>query len=154
MWTIFKVFLLKLLQYFFRFMLFGHKLCGVLAPLSGVKSSHLVLEGEVLRTWPPGMSPGCHCLLFISFFIWRMASRARGLSSYGSWALLSRGTWHLSSLTRGQTLVSCIGRWSLNHCTTREVPLVFLEMEISKFVLFCYNRDRKLLQGVWYSLEK
>ena len=135
-------------------MLFGHELCGVLAPLSGIKSSHLVLEGEVLRTGPPGMSPGCHWFLFIYFFLWRVASRAHGLSSCGSQALLSRGIWHLSSLTRGQTFVSCTGRWSLNHCTTREVPLVFLEMEISKFVLFCYNSDRKLLQGVWYSLEK
>ena len=32
------------------------------------------------------------------------------------------GMWDLSSLTRDQTRTPCIGRWSLNHWTTREVP--------------------------------
>ena len=31
--------------------------------------------------------------------------------------------WDLSSLTRDWTRVPCIGRWILNHWTTREVPL-------------------------------
>ena len=31
--------------------------------------------------------------------------------------------WDLSSPTRGWTCTSCIGRWSLNHQTTREVPI-------------------------------
>ena len=43
----------------------------------------------------------------------------------GSWSvqaqLLPRMR-DLSSLTRDQTCVSCIARWSLNHGTTREVP--------------------------------
>ena len=30
--------------------------------------------------------------------------------------------WDLSSLTRDQTHVPCIGRQILNHCTTGEVP--------------------------------
>ena len=137
-------------------MFFGHEPCGVLAPLSGIKSSYLVLEGEVLSTGPRGVSPRCHCFFIHVFnlFLWRMASRACGLSSCGSWALLSGGIWDIRSLTRDQTLVSCTGRWRLNHWTIREVPLVFLEMEISKFALFCYNSDRKVLQGVWYFLEK
>ena len=29
-----------------------------------------------------------------------------------------------SSQTRARTRVSCIGRWILNHCTTREVPKI------------------------------
>ena len=33
-----------------------------------------------------------------------------------------RGMWYLSSLTRNQTCAPCIGRWSLNQWTTREVP--------------------------------
>ena len=33
-----------------------------------------------------------------------------------------RGTWDLSSLTSNQTCAPCIGRWSLNQWTTREVP--------------------------------
>ena len=36
------------------------------------------------------------------------------------------GLWHLSSLTRDQTCIPCIGRWILNHWTTREVPAVTL----------------------------
>ena len=35
---------------------------------------------------------------------------------------LPRGMWALSSLTRDWICTSCIGRWSLNHWTTREVP--------------------------------
>ena len=33
-----------------------------------------------------------------------------------------QGKWDISSLTRDQTLTLCIGRWSLNHWITREVP--------------------------------
>ena len=36
---------------------------------------------------------------------------------YWSWAM-----WDLGFPTRDQTHTSCIGRWSLNHRTTREVP--------------------------------
>ena len=32
------------------------------------------------------------------------------------------GMWDISSLTTDQTCSSCIGRWNLNHWTTREVP--------------------------------
>ena len=32
-----------------------------------------------------------------------------------------QGMWDLSSPTRDQTCIPCIGRWSLNHWTTREV---------------------------------
>ena len=34
-----------------------------------------------------------------------------------------RGMWDLSSPSRGRTLTPCIGRRSLNHWTTREVPI-------------------------------
>ena len=34
-----------------------------------------------------------------------------------------QGMWDLSSLTRDQTLISYIGRLSLNHSTAREVPI-------------------------------
>ena len=58
---------------------------------------------------------------------------ARRLSSCGSSALEGRlsscglvGPRHVgSSWTRAQTWVPCIGRWILNHCTTREAPLYF-----------------------------
>ena len=44
------------------------------------------------------------------------------------WSGLScpRGMRDLSSLTRGWTHIPCIGRWILNHWTTREVPAVTL----------------------------
>ena len=36
-----------------------------------------------------------------------------------------RGMWHLSSQTRAQTRVPCIGRQTLNHCATREALKMF-----------------------------
>ena len=42
-------------------------------------------------------------------------------SSSGMQAYLSCGLWDVSSLTRDQTLVPCIGRQILAHWTTREV---------------------------------
>ena len=51
------------------------------------------------------------------FSLWHV-----GFSGCGSWAGLPCGMWDLSSLTRGQTLVPCIGKQILNHWTTREVP--------------------------------
>ena len=47
---------------------------------------------------------------------------AHRLSSYGTRAQLACGIQALSSLTRDRTQVPCIGRWILNHWTTREVP--------------------------------
>ena len=37
-----------------------------------------------------------------------------------------RGMWDLSSPTRDRTLTPCIGRQSLNHWTTREVPALLI----------------------------
>ena len=51
------------------------------------------------------------------FSLWHV-----GFSGCGSWAGLPCGMWDLSSLTRDQTLVPCIGKRILNHWTTREVP--------------------------------
>ena len=59
----------------------------------------------------------CYCFMFWSFWPW--------------------GTWHLSSLTRDQTHNPCTGRQSLNHWTTREVPvgLCFYCTSFSFFLL-------------------
>ena len=43
--------------------------------------------------------------------------------------------WHLSSLTRDQTCVPCIGKWILNHWTTREVPHSLLQWNIFSICL-------------------
>ena len=49
--------------------------------------------------------------------------------------------WHVgSSQTRDWTRVPCIGRWILNHCATREVPLMyFLFLWIFLFWIFHAN---------------
>ena len=56
--------------------------------------------------------------------LWHVGScvAARGLlSSCGPWAQLSCSTWDLSSSTKDQTCVPCIGKWILNHWTTRDL---------------------------------
>ena len=55
-------------------------------------------------------------------FWWNTGSRVYGLSSCGAWASLPSGVWDLSSPTKDQTHVLYIGRWILNHWTTRNVP--------------------------------
>ena len=58
--------------------------------------------------------------------LWSTGSRALrssvvGLSSADSWGLLA--PWYVESWIRDRTHISFIGRWTLIHCTTREVPL-------------------------------
>ena len=60
-----------------------------------------------------------------SLQLWHVGSRARGLCSCGAQAQLPGGMWGLSSLTRDQTRVPCIGRRILYHWTTAEVPFFF-----------------------------
>ena len=78
-------------------------------------------------------------------------SRHTGFSSCGTWAqqlwlagsrvlaqqLWSTGLvalWHVgSSPTRARTRVPCIGRQTLNHCTTREVPILVFKRKFGKF---------------------
>ena len=40
--------------------------------------------------------------------------------------------WNLRSLTRDQTHVPCLGKWILNHWTTREVPSLILDQSNQK----------------------
>ena len=47
-----------------------------------------------------------------------------------------RGMWDLNSLTRDWTQIPCVGRWSVNHWTTREVPSLFLY-----FLFFLIKRE-------------
>ena len=41
------------------------------------------------------------------------------------------GMWDLTSLTKDRTSTPCVGKRSLNHWTTREVPVIYLFMPIS-----------------------
>ena len=54
--------------------------------------------------------------------------------------------WSMGNLnfpTRGQTLTSCVGRWSLNHSTIREVPMrVYFWNVLSNWELGLLNKTR------------
>ena len=80
------------------------------------------------------------CLLFIVFFLrffymWTRFKFLLNLLQYCfclmlwfcilfCFVLLQQGMWDLRSMTRGQTCTPCTGRWSQNHRTVREVPLL------------------------------
>ena len=52
---------------------------------------------------------------------------------------------------RARTHVPCIGRWILNHCATREVPRIMLNVE--KTQATSVAQERKILQGQAVSLN-
>ena len=65
------------------------------------------------------------------------ASHCGGFSCCGARALGTKASvvvalslvtpWHVgSSWTRDRTHVPCIGRWIINHCATREVPMLIM----------------------------
>ena len=60
-------------------------------------------------------SMGSRCVGFSNCGTWALE---RGLSSCGTRAQLLRGMWDLPG--PGLKPASCIGRWILNHCATRE----------------------------------
>ena len=64
--------------------------------------------------------------------------------------------WHLSSLTRDQTDTPCIGRQSLNHWTTREVPTVLLPSLVAQLVKNLPAMQETLIQFLGWEdlLEK
>ena len=62
------------------------------------------------------------CCVVQDLSLWYTGSRTCGLGSCGVQAWLLCGMWGLSSSTRDQTHIPCIGRWILNHWTTREIP--------------------------------
>ena len=71
-----------------------------------------------------GYSQTLQHLIFVSFFIlFCLFGVVLGLC-HGALASLFQsmsGMWDFSSLTRDQIYIHCIGRWILNHWTTREV---------------------------------
>ena len=81
----------------------------------------LLLHLGFLWLWCLGFS------LPLLIFLQTMGSRASGFSIFSAWAWLWWCTglvapWHVeSSWTRDRTHVPCIGRWLLNHRTTRDV---------------------------------
>ena len=62
-----------------------------------------------------------HCGWILS--LWRTGSTAHGFQWL--WRTGLAAPWRVgSSQTRDQTCVSCIGRWILQHWTTRELPRI------------------------------
>ena len=57
------------------------------------------------------------------FLLQNTGFRTCRLSRCSVWVQLPHGMWDLNSLIRNRTCVSCIERQTLNHWTTREVPL-------------------------------
>ena len=107
--------------------------------------SLVVASGGSSSLWCTGFS------LWWLLLLWSTGSRPAGFSSCGAWAqqLWLTGSrvqaqqlwrtrllapWHVgSSRTRIQACVPCIGRWILNHCTTREALYLHL-LSIQRYI--------------------
>ena len=79
----------------------------------------------------------CFCFTFCSFFF--LVCEACGLLAH----MLTRD--QLTSLTRNWICTPCFGRWSLNHWTTREVPMLFPALKITSIVGSAFS-NRGILQ--------
>ena len=85
-------------------------------------------------------------------------SEVHRLSSCSTQAWLPPGMWHLSSPTRDQTRIPCIGRWILNHWTTREVPPVrFLTVDSKRgkqlFSYILQKQFKKITQRIFFPVS-
>ena len=64
--------------------------------------------------------------------LWPMDSLVAARAAQYARAQSPHGVWDLSSRTRDQTHVCFIGRWNLNHWTTREIPLLCFYREATQ----------------------
>ena len=114
---------------------------------------YLFLAALGLRCWAWAFSScGERGLLFVSvrgllivvasLFVDHGFQARAGFSSCGEWA---QQLWYKglvaprhvgSSWTRDLTCVPCIGRWILNHCTTREAPQQLLKTFLDQQYFF------------------
>ena len=112
---------------------------------------YLILAALSLRCWAFSSSAQLQCGGFSLrwlLLLRSMGSRRAGFSSCGArasvvvahglqqlWRMGLFAPWHVgSSWTRDRTRVPCIGRRILNHCATREVPLLFLWLFLLSFL--------------------
>ena len=82
---------------------------------------------------------GLSCIMW-DLSLWPMDSLVAARAAQCARAQSPHGVWDLSSRARDQTHVCFIGRWNLNHWTTREIPLL------------CFYRQ-KLPSYQWPGLE-
>ena len=87
-------------------------------------------------------------LYFLNFFfllaVLGLCCSMQGLLQLWHAGLVALSTWDLSSPTRDQICVLCIGRWILIHWTTREVPIFsefFDTYIIKRIVLILKNKN-------------
>ena len=97
---------------------------------------------------------------------WASVVVARGFQSAGSVAVAgsraqAQQFWRTGlvaprhvgfSWTRARTCVPCTGRWTLNHCTTREVPMHISWPAVGKIrTLVLQSQERVIRESVgWY----
>ena len=74
-----------------------------------------------------------HFILFLKIF--DCVGLCWGASCGVQASLVAEGIWDLSSPTRDQTCIPCIGRQILNHWTTREVPSMRTFKKLSSNIL-------------------
>ena len=151
------------------------------APADGVSesdvteqlSAHIrVISSALYIFWlVPNMVPAkpsviLKCFLNIYLFIWLCYVLDREywishcsvlLSSYVAWSQLPHVIQDLSSLTGDQTPITCIGKWILNHWTTREAPkssvLIkdFCLETIKSSIIFTLNIKPRGEKKEWYN---
>ena len=117
-------FILIIGSFFFFWLRWGFvAACGLSLVAAGRGYSSLWCAGFSLRWLLLFWSTGSSRAGFSSCGTWASVVVARRLSSCSARALVSPR--HVgSSQTRAWTRVPCIGRWILNHCTTREALII------------------------------
>ena len=122
--------------FFFIFIFFNFSfwLCWVFVAVCGLSLvaasrgySSLQCAGFLLRwlllLWSTGSRhTGFNSCSMRAQQLWLMGSRAQAQQLWHTSLVALR---HVgSSRTRARTRVPCMGRWILNHCTTREAPII------------------------------
>ena len=121
-----------------------HRACRILIPWTGIEPWPLVVKVQGPNHWITRDFPPSHFFfsgnplkvttiwyLWLVFFFLRFFWNGSFLKSlywicYNIASVLvfwPQDMWDLRSPARDQTCTPCIGRWSLNHCIIREVPL-------------------------------
>ena len=84
-----------------------------------------------------------YSLGWLCFFLFKLKKSLLNLLQYCLfyvWVFWPRATWDFNSLNRDQIHIPCIGRQSLNHWTTREVPPGWLSVQYKLWKNFFYWR--------------
>ena len=66
------------------------------------------------------------------------------------WLFWPKGMWDLRSLTRDWTHIPCIGRWNVNHWTTRKSPYIYIYILITwVLVIYFYGQEESKYDQPW-----